>query len=91
MLSVGSLPSTWCAAQGQQARTRGSPFAIVNGATAQDVLCVYVPDGVHLDKPIHILYIPSGDPVLPAGLIMHIAALEAISCARKASRLTQFS
>ena len=65
---------TWRAAhytrigvQGQQARTRGSPFAIVNGATAQDVLCVYVPDGVHLDKPIHIVYIPSGKATLLSG------------------------
>lgn len=46
--------------QGSQARTRGSPFALVNGATAQDVLCVYVPDGVILDKPIHVVYIPTG-------------------------------
>lgn len=45
-----------------QARTRGSPFALLNGATAQDVLCVYVPDGVLLDKPIHVVYIPTGAP-----------------------------
>ena len=47
-------------AQGSQARTRGSPFALVNGATAQDVLCVYVPDGVTVEKPIHVVYIPTG-------------------------------
>lgn len=46
--------------QGSQARTRGSPFALVNGATAPDVLCIVVPDGVTVEGPIHILYISSG-------------------------------
>ena len=32
----------------------------MNGATAQDVLCVYVPEGVALEGPIHVVYIPSG-------------------------------
>ena len=32
----------------------------MNGATAQDVLCVYVPEGVALEGPIHVVYIPTG-------------------------------
>lgn len=55
--------SSFCL-QGQQARTRGSPFALVNGATAQDVLCIYVPDGVALEQPLHIVYIPTGSCLL---------------------------
>ncbi|CAL5226157.1 g8980 [Coccomyxa viridis] len=62
---------------GQQARTRGSPFAIVNGATAQDVLCVYVPDGVHLDKPIHVLYIPSGHSTMAAPRLLCVLGTDA--------------
>ena len=61
--------------QGQQARTRGSPFAILNGATAQDVLCVYVPDGVQLEKPIHVVFIPTGTTMLP--LVWHTHLLYA--------------
>lgn len=61
-------------AQGSQARTRGSPFALVNGATALDVLCVYVPDGVIVEKPIHVVYIPTGMShahVDPRDVIVH--------------------
>lgn len=47
--------------QGKQARLRGSPFALVNGATAEDVLCIDVPEGVTVEGPIHVLYITSGD------------------------------
>ena len=46
--------------QGKQARLRGSPFALINGATAEDVLCIDVPEGVSVEGPIHVLYITSG-------------------------------
>lgn len=34
----------------------------MNGATAQDVLCIAVPEGVTVEGPIHVLYITSGEP-----------------------------
>ena len=46
--------------QGRQARVRGPPFALINGATAHDVACIAVPAGVHLDAPVHVLYISTG-------------------------------
>ena len=42
--------------QGAQSRTRGSPFATLNGATVADVLCVFVDEGVTLEQPLHIVY-----------------------------------
>ena len=46
--------------QGRQARVRGTPFALMNGATARDAACVEVPAGVHLEGPVHVLYISTG-------------------------------
>ena len=46
--------------QGRQARVRGTPFALVNGATARDAACVEIPAGVQLEGPVHVLYISTG-------------------------------
>lgn len=46
--------------QDQQARKRGGPFALVNGATAREVLCLAVPAGLSVDVPVHILHISTG-------------------------------
>jgi hypothetical protein len=46
--------------QGRQARVRGTPFALINGATARDVACVAVHAGVQLEAPVHVLYISTG-------------------------------
>eukprot|EP00884_Botryococcus_braunii_P009970 jgi/Botrbrau1/18975/Bobra.0100s0012.1 len=42
---------------GRQARVRGSPFALVNGATASDAVAVVLPAGAILTATIHILYV----------------------------------
>ena len=46
--------------QGKQARERGSPFAVLNGATARDVACLLLPDGAQLSAPVHVLYLSTG-------------------------------
>lgn len=48
------------ALQGQQARERGSPFALLNGATARDVACLLLPEGAKLPAPVHVLYLSTG-------------------------------
>ena len=66
--------------QNQQARSRGSPFALVNGATAQQVLCLAVPEGVALDKPVHILHIATGQtaqlPTRAVHVHLHILKIQ---------------
>ena len=52
--------------QGQLSQRLGRTFALLNGATAQDALCIAVPDGVQLEQPIHIIYMTSGT----AGLLL---------------------
>ncbi|CAL8463795.1 g3329 [Coccomyxa elongata] len=80
---VGSLreaPALPAAQQlGKQARLRGSPFALVNGATAQDVLCIAVPEGVTVESPIHVLYITSGASSVTAPRLL--CTLGADACA----------
>ena len=44
-------------AQGRQARERGSPFALLNGAVARDVACLLLREGVELKGPVHVLYL----------------------------------
>lgn len=48
--------------QGSQSAAHGSalPFAALNGALATDVACVIIPPGVHVDRPLHILYLSTG-------------------------------
>lgn len=33
------------------------PFAALNGALASDVACIMVPAGVHIQQPLHVLYL----------------------------------
>ena len=46
-------------ALGAQSRSRGGPFATLNGALATDVMVVHIPEGVTVTQPIHILYLSS--------------------------------
>lgn len=46
--------------QGQLSQRLGRTFALLNGATAQDALCIAVPNGVQLEQPIHIIYMTTG-------------------------------
>ena len=55
--ALNSLSHVW---QGQQARERGSPFALLNGATARDVACLLLPEGAKLPAPVHVLYLSTG-------------------------------
>ena len=47
--------------QGRQSQLRGSPFALVNGATAPEPLCIAVSERVDAPQAIHLLYISTGD------------------------------
>lgn len=42
---------------GNQSRTRGGPFATLNGAIARDCAVVYVPENCELPQPVHIISI----------------------------------
>ena len=46
--------------QGAQSHVRGSPFALVNGATAGDALCIVVQAGVQAPAALHLLYLSTG-------------------------------
>lgn len=46
-------------ALGAQSRSRGGPFATLNGALAKDAVVVHVPAGVTITRPIHIIYLSS--------------------------------
>jgi hypothetical protein len=54
---LAGAPELAAEALGAQARVRGSPFALVNGATASDAVVLFVPPGVQLDAAVHVLYI----------------------------------
>ena len=49
-----------CMAQGRQGRVRGTPFALINGATAIDAVVLDVPSGVALEGAVHVLYVSTG-------------------------------
>lgn len=55
--------------QGSQSAAHGNalPFAALNGALASDVACVVIPAGVHVQQPLHVLYLSTG--MLPASEI----------------------
>lgn len=55
--------------QGSQSRFSGGPFTVVNGALAEDAVCIFIPKAVELDRPIHILNATSGKPSLPASAL----------------------
>ena len=61
--SVLTPPFEGCA-QGEQSAARGGPLTVLNGATATDVVCVAVPEGMELERPIHLLYL-SASATLP--------------------------
>ena len=46
--------------QGVQSQYSGGPFAVINGALAEDVICVYIPRAVELERPIHAIFATSG-------------------------------
>ena len=48
------------ALQGEQSRFSGGPFAVINGALAEDAICIYVPEAVELERPIHAIFATSG-------------------------------
>ncbi|KAK9861536.1 hypothetical protein WJX84_012155 [Apatococcus fuscideae] len=45
---------------GAQATTKGTPFTQINGALAQDVVCIILPQGTEVSRPLHLLHIASG-------------------------------
>jgi len=45
---------------GELSRRLGGVLALINGATSQDAVCISVPAGVQLDRPVHIVYLSSG-------------------------------
>ena len=47
--------------QGSQSHVRGSPFALVNGATAQEALCIVVQQGMQAPAAVHLLFLSSGE------------------------------
>lgn len=57
--------------QGAQSQYYGGPFAVINGALAEDVICVYVPKAVELERPIHAIFATSGDSWPPQGRHLH--------------------
>ena len=52
--------------QGSQSAARGGPFAVLNGATACDAVCVVVPAGLHMERPLHILHLTTGEEAYPS-------------------------
>lgn len=46
-------------ALGTQSRSRGGPFATLNGALATETVVIHVPEGVTLTEPIHLLSLSS--------------------------------
>lgn len=57
-------------AQGRQARERGSPFALLNGAVARDVACLLLREGVELQGPVHVLYLSTCALLPPGGSVL---------------------
>jgi hypothetical protein len=43
--------------QGGQSNTRGGPFAVINGAMAEDVVVVALPAGAHIERPLHVVHV----------------------------------
>lgn len=52
-------------AQGSQAAARGGPFAVLNGASALDALCVVVSDNTELEAPVHVVYVSTTSAAAP--------------------------
>lgn len=45
---------------GQHSQRLGGPLALMNGATAPDILLIVVPAGAHLESPVHVVYLATG-------------------------------
>ncbi len=58
--------------QGGQSQFSGGPFAVINGALAEDVVCIYIPEAVELERPIHAIFATSGGTLVI--LHMHFCA-----------------
>lgn len=58
--SQGAMLEAWRVVQGELSRRLGGVLALINGATSQDAVCISVPAGVQLDRPVHIVYLSSG-------------------------------
>ena len=64
---------------GTQSRSRGGPFATLNGALARDAVVVYVPAHATITKPVHILYLSSSNPTATSGAkVMTVSAPRAL-------------
>mmetsp|Transcript_19381 Transcript_19381/g.41937 ORF Transcript_19381/g.41937 Transcript_19381/m.41937 type:complete len:485 (+) Transcript_19381:93-1547(+) len=60
---IGSIQGAPAAVQeklGTLSGARGGPFAVLNGAAAQDVLAMAVPAGQLVEGPLHVLYLSTG-------------------------------
>jgi len=84
-MATGIIPHRCCVfkpfescEQGEQSAARGGPFAVLNGATATDVVCVAVPAGVQLEQPIHLLHLSASalppPRIMPCGPSCHLRA-----------------
>ncbi len=47
--------------QGQLLQGAAGPLALMNGATARDVLLIAVPAGIQFEAPVHVIHIASGE------------------------------
>ncbi|EFN51512.1 hypothetical protein CHLNCDRAFT_59225 [Chlorella variabilis] len=64
---VGAPQDIVSLALGAQSRSRGGPFATLNGAAAQDVVVVHVPASTVMPGPIHVLYLASSAAAASGG------------------------
>lgn len=77
---ISEAPAKAQQALGAQSNSRGGPFAVLNGATIRDALCICAEEGVVMDKPLYLLYLSTGSEddtsrVLHAPrLLVHAAA-----------------
>ena len=72
-------------ALGSQTRSRGGPFATLNGALCQDAVVIHVPPDVEIENPVRILYLST--PSAEKGTAS-IAAPRILLVAEERSRLT---
>jgi Fe-S cluster assembly protein SufD len=59
-------PSLLPLPQGAQSRSRGGPFATLNGAAAREAVVIHIPANTTVQEPIHVLYLAgSGSAATP--------------------------
>lgn len=49
--------------QGQLLQGVAGPLALMNGATARDVLLIAVPAGTQFEAPVHVIHVASGEHI----------------------------